>query len=110
MTAVRFHACAALFAVLLTFSEGCAMKEHYVRGTVVTADPTGVTVRHKTGQVVHASVSPSTIYRWDHQTASGQDLVPGARVIVVLGQPRGPFSAKEIRIFSSPKSTGQRSR
>ena len=40
----RFHVCAAFIAMLLTFSEGCAMREHYVRGTVVTADPTGATV------------------------------------------------------------------
>ena len=110
MTAVRLHVCAAFIAMLVTVSAGCAAKEHYVRGTVVTADSAGVTVRHRTGQVVHASVSPSTIYRWDHQTASGPNLVPGARVMVVLGQPRGPFSAKEIRIFSTPTSTGQRSR
>ena len=94
---------AAFMVGLMTFAAGCATSDHFVRGTVVTADPAGVTVRHKTGQVVHASVAPSTRYSWAHQAASVQDLVPGARVMVILEQARGPFSAKEIRIFSRPK-------
>lgn len=101
---------AALVVVAATLPAGCATSAHFVRGTVVTADPTGVTVRHKSGQIVHASVAPSTAYVWDHQAASLQDLVPGARVIVILEQARGPFSAKEIRVLSRPKRTGQSTR
>lgn len=108
MTVSPFHSRSALVAMLLMFSAGCATREHFVRGTVVAVDPSGVTVRHKTGQLVHTSVSLSTNYRWDHQAASVQDLVPGARVMVSLEQARGPFSAKEIRIFSRPNSNGQR--
>ena len=93
---------AVLIVAVVTFAAGCATSEHFVRGTVVTADRAGVTVRHKSGQIVHASVAPSTTYAWDHQAASVQDLVPGARVMVILEQARGTFSAKEIRIFSRP--------
>lgn len=87
---------------LLPLAAACATSTHFVRGTIVNADPAGVTVRHKSGQVVHASVAPSTTYRWDHQAAVVHDLVPGVRVMVILEQGRGPFRAKEIRIFSRP--------
>jgi hypothetical protein len=98
---------AAFIAMLLTTFAGCATSEHFVRGTVVGADSASVTVRHKSGQVVRSSVSPSTTYRWDHQTASAQDLVAGARVMVILEQARGPFSTKEVRTFSKPKTAAQ---
>lgn len=97
----------AFIVVFVTLAAGCATSEHFVRGTVVTADRAGVTVRHKSGQIVHASVAPSTTYAWDHQAASVQDLVPGARVMVILEQARGPFSAKEVRIFSRPHRTSK---
>lgn len=104
----QYHVRAAFVAMLLISLAGCATSEHFVRGTVVSSDSASVTVRHKSGQVVQASVSPSTTYGRDHQTASVQDLVAGARVTVIVEQARGPFSAKDVRIFSKPKSAAQR--
>ena len=80
----------------------CAAREHHVRGTVTVADSTRIEVRHKTGQVVSVALRPATTYWWDHTSASLDDVSVGARVMIVLDQRRGPFSAQEVRIFTRP--------
>lgn len=86
----------------LAFAGACAAREHHVRGTVTVADATRIEVRHKTGQIVSVALSPATTYRWDHTSASSDDVRVGARVLIVLGQPHSPFSAQEVRIFTRP--------
>lgn len=86
----------------LAFAGACAAREHHVRGTVTVADATRIEVRHKTGQIVSVALRPATTYRWDQTPASLDDVSVGARVMIVLDQRRGPFSAQEVRIFTRP--------
>ena len=86
---------------LLLFGNACATSAHSVRGTVVKVDQGEVAVRHKSGRVVYMSLTPLTAYRWEN-AASLHNLSRGARVIVTLDRGHGPFTATEIRVFTSP--------
>lgn len=82
--------------------QACAAREHFMRGTVTVVDPTRIEIKHKTGQLISVALIPGTTYRWDDSPASLNDVGVGARVLIVLDQPPGPFSAAEVRIFTRP--------
>lgn len=81
---------------------GCAAREHLVRGTIVAVDQGTLAVRHKSGQIVPFALNPTTTFKWDRQTLSRGDVAVGARVMVYFDEPRAPFVAREVRVFTSP--------
>ena len=92
----------ALIMTMAGLGQACAARERFVRGTVTGVDPTRIEIKHKTGQLVTVAIVSRTTYRWDHSPASLNDVGVGARVLIVLDQPPGPFSAAEVRIFTRP--------
>ena len=88
----------------LGLAQACAARAHAIRGTVTIAEPTRIEIRHKSGQRVSVRLSPLTTFRWDQGLATLKDVRVGGRVMVEVQEPRGPFTAMEVRIFSQPRT------
>lgn len=101
---VRLAMFVSLVMAFLSVMSACATGQPFVRGSVTAVDSVRIQVRHKSGQVVSIGLHKATTYRWDHTSASASDVVIGARVMVILQQSRGPFTAQEVRIFTRPKT------
>lgn len=88
----------------LSLAQGCAARAHAIRGTVTIVEPGRIEIRHKSGQHVSVGLSPQTTFRWDQSLARLNDVRVGGRVMVVVQEPRGAFTATEVRIFTQPRS------
>ena len=92
----------ALVATCVIAAMACATTQRHVRETAAAVNPTGIQIRHKSGQVVPIAIGPTTAFRWDHRPASLGDLRAGSRVMVLFEERTRPFSATEVRIFTRP--------
>lgn len=88
----------------LSVAQACAVRTHAIRGTVTIVEPTRIEIQHKSGQRVLVGVSPLTTFRWNQSLATVKDVPVGGRVTVLVQEPRGPFTATEVRIFSQPRT------
>lgn len=88
----------------LSVAQACAARTHAIRGTVTIVEPARIEIQHKSGQRVSVGLSSVTTFRWDQSLATLKDVLVGGRVAVLVQEPRGPFTATEVRIFSQPRT------
>lgn len=79
---------------------GAAISIWELRGAVATVQPTLLTVRHKTGQLVPLVIDDQTLFIRHHERESAASLKPGVRVMVTVEtSPHHVYRARQVELF-----------
>jgi len=79
---------------------GAAFSIWELRGAVATVQPTLLTVRHKTGQLVPIVIDDRTLFIRHHEHESAASLRPGVRVAVTVEtSPQHVYRARQVELF-----------